>query len=389
MGILSNTVSFCQYQVSGEFPDKDLYEWAADRLAQNAFRAIDQTAEELSFGWVHFDDFSNNSFTTPHAFWRDHYLAFTLRRDQRRVPAVLLKAYQEKAENDYLASNPGLKWVPKDKRHDLRNAVRSALLSKTLPLPAMYDAVWDTRTGVVTFNSLTPKIQELFEHLFERTFQMGLVAIHPFARAERVLDKSLRPALQKANCAPTDAVADLIKGNRWLGLDFLLWLIYQTTNSSLEYTVSRPGTAPQGAPFVAYLNDRFVLLGGGDKGAQKITVAGRQDNFKEALTALQNGKEITEATLYLEKEEHVWRMTLKGETFYFASFKCPAVKLERDELTDESSEREAVFYERMHVLEGGLQLFDSLYNEFLNKRLNQEWEQITRAIREWLSSGAT
>jgi hypothetical protein len=384
MGILSNTVSFCQYQVSGEFPDKDLYEWAADRLAQNAFRAIDQTAEELSFGWVHFDDPSDSSFATPRAFWRDHYLAFTLRRDQRRVPAVLLKAYQEKAANDYLSSNPGLKWVPKDKRHDLRNAVRSILLSKTLPLPAMYDAVWDTRTGVVTFSSLTPKIQELFEYLFERTFQMSLVTIHPFARAERVLDKSLRPALQKANCAPTDAVADLIKGNRWLGWDFLLWLAYQTMNGPAEHTVGQPGTAPHGEPFVAYLNDHLILLGAGDKGAQKITVAGPQDSFRETCTALQNGKQITEATLYLEKQEHAWRMTFKGETFSFGSFKCPAVKPERDSLTDESNEWEAVFYERMHVLEEGLQLFDSLYNDFLNERLSQDWERRTRAIREWL-----
>ena len=114
------------------------------------------------------------------------------------------------------------------------------------------------------------------------------------------------------------------------------------------------------------------------------TVAGPQDSFRETCTALQNGKQITEATLYLEKQEHVWRVTFKGETFSFASFKCPAVKPERDSLTDESNEWEAVFYERMHVLEEGLQLFDSLYNDFLNERLSQDWERRTRAIREWL-----
>jgi hypothetical protein len=384
MGILSNTVSVCQYQVLGDAPDKDLYEWAAERLAQNGFCPIDQTADELSFGWVHFDDPSDSSFSTPQAFWRDYYLAFRLRRDQRRVPAVLLKAHREKAQSDYLVSNPGLKWISKEKRDDLREAVRSALLAKTLPVPATYDVVWNTRTGVVTFGSLNSNIRELFEHLFEKTFEARVVTIHPFARAEKVLDTTLRSALKSANCAPSDAVVDLIKGNRWLGLDLLLWLIYQTINGASEYTVSQSGPALQCEPFVAYLNDRLILLGGGDGGTQKITMAGRQDHFKEALTALQNGKEITEATLYLEKEEHVWRMTLKGETFHFASFKCPSVKLERDELTDESSEREAVFYERMHVLEEGLQLFDSLYAAFLKERLAEEWGQKTGAIREWL-----
>ncbi|MEW6327933.1 MAG: exonuclease [Thermodesulfobacteriota bacterium] len=384
MGMLSNTVSVCQYQVLDEVPHTDLYEWAAERLAQNGFRPIDQTADELSSGWVHFDDSNDSSFAAPRAFWRDYYLAFRLRRDRRRVPTVLLKAHREKAQKDYLASNPGLKWIPKEKRNELWEAVRSALLARTLPVPAAYDVVWNTRTGMVTFGSLNPGIRELFEHLFEKTFETRVVTIHPFARADKVLDTSLRPALKQANCAPTDNVVDIIKGNRWLGLDFLLWLIYQTMNGSSEYTVSQPGPAIQGLSFVAYLNDRLILLGEGDSGPQKITVAGRQDHFREALTALQSGKEITEATLYLEKEENVWRMTLKGETFHFASFQCPSVKLERDELTDEASEREAVFYERMHVLEEGLQLFDSLYAAFLKERLAEVWGQKTGAIREWL-----
>jgi hypothetical protein len=58
-------------------------------------------------------------------------------------------------------------------------------------------------------------------------------------------------------------------------------------------------------------------------------------------------------------------MTLKGTVFQFASFKSPPVQIEKDNITDPADEREAVFYERMHLLEQGLQLFDSLYATFL------------------------
>jgi hypothetical protein len=385
MGILSNTASICQFRVLGDPPAGDLFVWAGERLAQAGFRSIDHTAEELSVGWVHLDDAKQSGFAAPQAYRRDHYLSFTLRRDQRRVPATLFKAYMEMAEHEFLVAHPGLQRVPKQKKEELREAVRGALLAKTLPAPAIYDAVWDTRSGLVTFASLSPKVVEQFENLFKQTFEgLRLVTIHPYARAEQVLDEAMGRALHKANGASTDAALELIRDNRWLGWDFLLWLMFRTMNEASEYAVNQPGPAVQKEPFVAYLNDRLILLGGGDGGVQKITVAGPQDNFREVRTALQNGKQINEAILYLEKQEHLWKMTLKGEMFHFASFKAPSVKVEKDNRTDAVGEREAVFYERMHVLEEGLQLFDSLYAAFLGERLGEGWPLQEKKIAEWL-----
>jgi hypothetical protein len=140
-------------------------------------------------------------------------------------------------------------------------------------------------------------------------------------------------------------------------------------NSGATYKVCRPGPAGAGEGFVAYINDRLVLEGEDEEGRQKVTVAGPQNRFDEVLTALESGKNICEATLYLEKEELLWKLTLKGELFQFGSFKSPAVKLEKDDMVDPASERQAVFFERMYLLETGLQLFDSLYATFLHERL--------------------
>jgi hypothetical protein len=162
--------------------------------------------------------------------------------------------------------------------------------------------------------------------------------------------------------------------------------MYRTLNESSEYRVNRPGPAAAEERFIAYLNDRMVLCGAGENGTQKITASGPQDRFGEVCTALRNGKQITDATLHLERGEEFWKMTLKGEMFHFASFKAPRVKIERDAAVDEASEQEAVFYERMHLLEVGQQMFDSLYATFLALRLGSGWQDEVRKIDDWLAA---
>lgn len=386
MGILSNTASICQFRVVGDLPATDQFTWVSERLAKNGFIPIDQGAAELSVGWVHMDDSRESGFAVPAAFWRDHYLALALRQDRRTIPAALLRAYLKLAERDFLAANPGYTRVPKQKREELRDAVRSALLARTLPVPSVVDAVWDTATSVLTLAALTSKVVEQFEAHFKKTFEgFRLVAVHPYARAEAVVSEQFKPALHQENKATSDAVLDLVKSNQWLGWDLLRWLMYRTMNESSEYRIVQPGPAETGEPFVAYLNDRMVLCGAGENGTQKITASGPQDQFGEVRTALGNGKQITEATLHLERGEHLWKMTLKGEMFHFASFKAPRVQVERDAAVDEAGEREAVFFERMHLLEVGQQMFDSLYAAFLAVRLGGGWQDEMRKIDDWLA----
>jgi hypothetical protein len=388
MGILSNSVSICQFQVVGELPAADLFSWASENLAKHAFKSIDQGMAELSVGWVHTGNHWEAIFAVPADFWHDHYLAFSLRQDRRRLPAALLKAYLQVAEHEYLVANPGYSRVPKQKREELRDSVRASLLARTLPVPTVHDAVWDTRSGILSFTSLGQAAIDTFEAHFKKTFPgVRLVAVHPFARAGSVVAEPLEPALRSANKATTEAVLDLIVSNRWLGWEFLLWVMYRTMNDAGEYRISQPGPAECGEPFVAYLNDRLVLCSAGEDGMQKITVAGHQDRFSEVRTALQHGKMINEATLHFEKGEHLWKMTLKGETFHFASFRAPKVTMEKDNTVDEASERVAVFFERMCVLEEGLQLFDSLLAAFLETRLGSEWGGAMGKIGEWLVAG--
>ncbi len=190
-------------------------------LCRHAFRPIDEGIAELSIGWVHTGNPQEMSFSVPADFWHDNYLAFSLRQDRRRVPAALLKAYLQVAEHEFLTANPGYTRVPKQKKEEMRDKVQASLLARTLPVPAVHDAVWDTRSGILTFTGLGRAAQDAFETLFRKSFpDFRLVAVHPFARAAMVVEEELEPALLSANKAASETVLDLIVSNRWLGGGF-------------------------------------------------------------------------------------------------------------------------------------------------------------------------
>ena len=387
MGILANTVSICQFRVEGTPPDGDLAAWAGERLATQAFRSIEKGSEELSIGWVHLDDHQRSDFSDPSAYARDHYLTFTLRRDQRRVPAALLKAHLVRAEQDFLAANSNFQRVPKAKREELKEAVRGALLARTLPVPSVWDLVWDTRSQTATFSALSGKVVDLCDGLFKQTFDgLRLVPITPFARGRSVIPAELEGSLERANRATGDGLLEELRDNQWLGAEFLLWLAWRALTGEGQYQVNRPGPAVTGETFSAWLDDRLILTGGAE-GGQKVAVTGPQDRYEEMRTALAAEKSLAEAVLHLEKAEHQWRLNLKAGTFHLASFRCPGVKLEKDDLTDPQREKEAVFYERMAILEEGEQLFDSLLADFLALRLTTGWNGAEEAIRAWLAAG--
>ncbi|MBW2185198.1 MAG: recombination-associated protein RdgC [Deltaproteobacteria bacterium] len=383
MGLLSNTVSISQFDVVGDFPQGDLTTWVGENLPKFAFQSIDNSAEELALGWVELDDFQNSEFIDPTSWLRDNYVTFTLRRDQRRLPAALVKGELQREQRRFLEENPTYNRVPKDKNEELKELVRSRLLVRVLPSPTLYDVLWNLRTQRLTFANLSTRTIDDLTDLFQKTFPgLRLVSVYPLARARTVVPESLREVLNEEAHSPEASVMEQIQENQWLGSELMMWLMYRTTNGGTEYGVRCEGPASQSEGFTAFLDDRLLLAGHGNEGAQKVTVVGPQDNFIEVCAALRQGKEICEATIHFEKLEHQWRLTLKGEMFQFGSFKCPTVRIEKG--AEVENEQQSIFYERMHVMDEGLQLFDSLLVAFLTVRLGGNWSAECQKMTQWL-----
>ncbi len=384
MGIYSNSVSFAQYRVGGELPQQqERFEWLSVALQGRKFKSIEESAEEQTEGWTCTDATDDPAFAVPSEFWRDRYLFFTYRRDQRRIPSALLKSHIGRAEGEYLAKRPELKRAPKREREEIAERTKLSLLIKTLPAPSMVDLSWQLDNGVLSLFSSSAKAMERFEELFNKSFEnLHLQLIYPYTRAKSLLDEAGQERLAAMNQADSEAALDEIQSNRWLGEDFLLWLLHGGLEGE-GFRVCSSGHFDTGTPFSAWIDDRIQMQGGGEAGPQKVAVSGLQDKYLEARSALKTGKTISSAVIHLEKEELQWRFALNAELFTFSSFKCPPVKVEREGV-EQLSERESAFYERMYLLEAGLQMFDSLLVQFLEQRLGDGWQTRQQEIAGWL-----
>jgi len=378
MSFLSKSSNICYFKVVGE--------WTVDVLrvlAENRFRSIIDSAAELSSGWVHMDNYDRSDFTDDFIFRADRPLCFAFRQDRRKIPGAVFKKRVKELSIQFLDDKPTMNRGPKAEMEGLRDQARSELLSRTLPVPTCTDIVWDTNFRLLRFCSLSQNIIEAFQGLFHQSFPgLRLQIIHPLSKATMVVTEPMQARLEKLNQAQTDSALEQIEANRWIGWDFLRWLFYRTVNTDSRYSAKSTGPILPGQPFTAFIDRRLVMVGYGQEGAQKVVVAGPQDHYSEVRSALEQGKQIEEATiiLRLDDDDLEWKLTLKGERFQFGSFNTPMIKVDQDPADDPAAEAEAAFFAKLGAVETGEQLFDSLLRSFLDVRLDDEkWREESKA----------
>lgn len=160
-----------------------------------------------------------------------------------------------------------------------------------------------------------------------------------------------------------------------LGQEFLTWLWYKSD--------TQPGAFADenGEAFSVSMEQRIVIQGGNGDAKETTSVVGAFSPFSEARFGLGMGKKVVRALLHIEKDEMNFQMMLKAEDFCFNSVRTP--KIDANDLKEEDPD--ALFLERLFLLETCVRLFDSLYAAFLELRLTSAWQEEVNAIRSWMS----
>lgn len=197
MGFISASTSFTRYRIIEEIPDT-LWPELTDRLKKNAFQDIDHTADERSFGWVCFDDMLDPEWVTAPPE-KGEFVTFGLRLDTRRTSAAVMKKHFTMALNQEMArmEKEGKKFVSRDRKKELREQTKLKLMARSLPVPAVFDVVWNIRTNVVYLSSSQAKLRSLFEDIFTMTFDLHLEPLTPYYLALSKLDEDQQQALDK------------------------------------------------------------------------------------------------------------------------------------------------------------------------------------------------
>lgn len=201
MSILAASCGLTRYRIIEEVTD-DMLRQVPEKLKQFKFIDIDDTAEERSFGWTNFDDMLDMEWTQSPPEKAD-YFAFGLRLDTRRIqPAVLKKHFQIALNKEMQqVKEQGKNFVSRDRKREIKEQVTLRLRAKSLPIPAVFDVVWDPDKNRIYIDTTNAKALALFEDHFSMTFDLHLEPLTPFFLAMDILGEEAAEKLE--NLDPT------------------------------------------------------------------------------------------------------------------------------------------------------------------------------------------
>ncbi|SMF40118.1 recombination-associated protein RdgC [Desulfovibrio gilichinskyi] len=187
MPILSASVGLTRYRILEDIED-DLIRSIPNLLVKYAFKDIDNTAEERSFGWVNMDDMLDDKWSVSPPE-KGQYHTFSLRLDTRRIQPAVLKKHLQIALNYELeeAKKEGKNFISRDRKREIKDQVTLKLRARSLPIPAVFDVVWNIPENRLYFACTNSKVLDMFEEYFSDTFELTLEPLTPFFLAMEIL----------------------------------------------------------------------------------------------------------------------------------------------------------------------------------------------------------
>lgn len=372
MGFLASTCSFTRFRVIDPVPD-GLWAEIPQMLKNGAILDIDETTDSQADGWVSFDDYLDTAWQAGPP-QKGAYIAFSLRVDTRRIPAGVVRKHlvlalkREKAENE----KNGRKFISRERRKELKEQVQMALRKRFLPVPGEFNVIWNTANNEIWFASTQEKMIELFAQRFLDTFKLHIEQLTPPDLALSILGKDAEEAVHDADQA--DDTIDTIDGI--LGQDFLTWLWFRSDVAPSFFRTD------DGQPFQVSMEKRVTVTGyvGFDRETTAMTSSYEGAPLTEARLGLRRGKKVTSALIHLTKDDFGFDVSVKAADFSLNSLKTPKIdKPDRDDDPD------ALFLEKVFLIETAVTLLDSLYRQFLGLRLDEgKWKKTMDEMMKWM-----
>ncbi|MDL2285160.1 hypothetical protein LJB93_00270 [Desulfovibrio sp. OttesenSCG-928-F07] len=158
-----------------------------------------------------------------------------------------------------------------------------------------------------------------------------------------------------------------------MGQEFLTWLWFKSEDSGVFKDAD-------GNDFSVIMEKRIVVQGGEGDLIETASVSGAMSELREARLGLRTGKKVTRALVRFDQEPESWQFTLKAEDFSLGSFKTPKV----ESSPEKDDNPEAIFFEKIYLIEKGLSFLDVIYKTFIELRMSAAWKDEVELIQRWL-----
>lgn len=369
MGFLASSCSFTRFRVIDPVPD-GLWAEIPQLLKNGAFLDIDETTESQADGWVSFDDYLDTTWQAGPP-QKGAYIAFSLRVDTRRIPAgvarkhLMLALKREKAENE----KNGKKFISRERRKELKEQVQLSLRRRFLPVPSEFNVIWNTANNEIWFASTQEKVIELFVQRFLATFELHIEQLTPSALALSMLGDAAEEKIHSTD-TPDESP------NGMLGQDFLTWLWFQSDVAPSFFRTD------DGHSFLVALRKRVAVTGfvGMDRETASVAASDADSFLSEARLGLHRGKKVASALICLMKDDFGFDVSVKAADFSLNSLKTPKI-----DKSDRDDDPDALFLEKVFLIETAVTPLDSLYRQFLGLRLDEgKWKKTTDEMMKWM-----
>lgn len=376
MSFLKRTTSFVRFRLNGISEDtkKDFEE----KLRQFAFVPIDETAEEKGYGWTSIDNAEDYAFafSSPR---KGKYLCFGFRYDERKIASAVLKRQigialdQERKELE----KAGRKYISRERKKELAEQVKLRILAKTLPVPAVFDVIWDTETDCIFFAGTGKKICNTFWAYFMYTLgrdearTVSLELCSPAVLAEKLMpDSAELDKIEPTFFAGGDVSEEMAGKDTVLGEEFLTWL-WCKSDRNCPFTHKNRN-------FYFTFDSRLSVRGYNGSNQVSASVSGAFNPMFEARLGLEKGKKVSSARLAVGNSDETYQTGIKADSFAFFGLQTPSFVADTED-TDSN------ILIKMDFVQTAMQFFDEAYKQFLLCRLDEEkWQAEQAEIKDWI-----
>ena len=183
VGVLSASTSVVRLVAAA--PKRVQREALAAAVSKHAFNDdLEVGDRKESYGWVGIHDPLVTDLGPADIFFQ-HYVVIGFRWDRRVVPPKLLWIERRRLEEQRKAAS-GVERLSAPERKEIKEEIAQRLMARALPVPRLFDCIWNLQTGQVWFTGKVRAAREAFTECFRLTFGVVPVPLIPYLAAEHV-----------------------------------------------------------------------------------------------------------------------------------------------------------------------------------------------------------
>ena len=347
--------------------EKSLPENALDIFAARKAKKLDDLKSEEDIGWVSGRHLLERRIDEGTAVCGGHYY-LNLRMAQRKIPAALLNAECRMAELNFMQEN-NLDFVPAKMKKEIRENIESMRLPSMPPQISGIPFVIDKRDNILYLGTASAKSIEAFCEYFFETFQIEPVQV----TLEDILMREFNEPLE---ALPEICFSESARNNDFMpAWDFLTWLwYYSETHNEGSLEVKDFG------PFNIYIDGPLTFAFIDDNGGGAVETAlkkGAPQKSAEAKIALEIGKKLKKAKIFLASGNTVWNTAFDPAKYAFTGMTLP---------DGEEMDLHSKFEERINYLNTFRVVMEEYFKLFAKTFLGDDSDNEIKKLQKWVEN---